>query len=371
MSRAAAAELLPAAVQGRGRRRRGHRRCARSTRSTACRAARTSYTETHILKERWGFDGFIESDYTAVAELRACPPREPGRAARAATASPPTAPRPRSWRSTPAPTPRWSRPTTATSASSWSPSGRVSMQRIDDAVRRILRVKFRAGLFEHPYVDVDAGDGQTQLLPAEPRRGAQGRRPLDGAAQERRPVLPLDPAKSTAVIGPLRRHAPARHARPVVGRRATTQDAVSLFDGIKAAEPEHDVHAGLHAQQQRARRPRRTSAPRRPASRPRSPRPQAADQVVLALGETREMSGEAEARSNLDLPGRQEELIDAIKATGKPFAVVLFNGRPLTLDEVDADVAGDPRGLVRRRRGRQRASPTCCSARSTRAASCR
>ena len=63
----------------------------------------------------------------------------------------------------------------------------------------------------------------------------------------------------------------------------------------------------------------------------------AADQVVLALGETREMSGEAESRSMLDLPGRQEELIEAIKATGKPFAVVLFNGRPLTLEEVYAD----------------------------------
>jgi beta-glucosidase len=62
----------------------------------------------------------------------------------------------------------------------------------------------------------------------------------------------------------------------------------------------------------------------------------AADQVVLALGETREMSGEAEARSDLDLPGRQQELIDAIKATGKPFVVVLFNGRPLTLERVDA-----------------------------------
>jgi beta-glucosidase len=59
--------------------------------------------------------------------------------------------------------------------------------------------------------------------------------------------------------------------------------------------------------------------------------------VVLALGETREMSGEAESRSMLDLPGKQEELIQAIKATGKPFVVVLFNGRPLVLDEVQAD----------------------------------
>ena len=64
---------------------------------------------------------------------------------------------------------------------------------------------------------------------------------------------------------------------------------------------------------------------------------QAADQVVLALGETREMSGEAAARSTLDLPGRQEELIRAIKATGKPYVVVLFNGRPLALEDVVDD----------------------------------
>ncbi len=61
-----------------------------------------------------------------------------------------------------------------------------------------------------------------------------------------------------------------------------------------------------------------------------------ADQVVLALGETRGQSGEAAARSEIDLPGKQQELIDAIKATGKPFSVVLFNGRPLTLANVAA-----------------------------------
>jgi beta-glucosidase len=59
-----------------------------------------------------------------------------------------------------------------------------------------------------------------------------------------------------------------------------------------------------------------------------------ADQVVLALGETREMSGEAASRTNIDLPGDQEGLIKAIKSTGKPFVVVLFNGRPLTLEGV-------------------------------------
>ena len=68
----------------------------------------------------------------------------------------------------------------------------------------------------------------------------------------------------------------------------------------------------------------------------------AAQQVVIAVGETREMSGEANARSTLDLPGRQEELIRRIKATGKPYAVVLFSGRPLALE----DVVGDTPALL-------------------------
>jgi beta-glucosidase len=69
---------------------------------------------------------------------------------------------------------------------------------------------------------------------------------------------------------------------------------------------------------------------------------QAADQVVLALGETREMSGEAEARSRIDLPGMQEQLLHAVKVgiastPNKPLVVVLFNGRPLKLEDVVAD----------------------------------
>ena len=119
-------------------------------------------------------------------------------------------------------------------------SGQVSMRRIDDAVRRILRVKFRAGLFENPYVDVGAAEGK-QLLPqnrAAARRAAGRSMVLlknDG------PVLPLDPAKSTAIIGPL---GDAGHDMlgPWWGR-GDDADAVSLFEGMQRPEPEHHVHA--------------------------------------------------------------------------------------------------------------------------------
>ena len=105
----------------------------------------------------------------------------------------------------------------------------------------------------------------------------------------------------------------------------------------------------------------------------RSPRPRtSADQVVLALGESREMSGEAESRtSNSTCPVKHQQLIDAVKATGKPFAVVIFNGRPLTLGDADAKSPGNrsrPGSPASRQATRW---PTWCSARSTRAASCR
>src|SRR5919108_1179004 len=114
-------------------------------------------------------------------------------------------------------------------------------------------------------------------------------------------------------------------------------DAVSVFDGISEQSPGATYAEGC-----------KLSNAEPPTNDPEGCQSdagfaeavaaaKAADQVVLALGETREMSGEAAARSTLDLPGRQEELLRAIKATGKPVAVVLFNGRPLALEDVVDD----------------------------------
>jgi beta-glucosidase len=286
------------------------------------------YTETKILKQRWGFDGSIESDYTAVAELRACPGANPAggpcghgvaddgkEAARlalnAGTDSEMVSTNFRDF------------------GKQLVASGQVSMKRIDDAVRRILRVKFRAGLFEHPYVDVAAAPDK-QLLPqnrAAARRAA-GRSTVllknDG------PVLPLDPNKSTAIIGPL-----GDSGHDMLGPwwgKGDDADAVSLFAGMKAQNPNTTFTPGCTISNNELYDPDNECASDAGFSGAVAAA-QAADQVVLALGETREMSGEAESRSMLDLPGKQEQLIEAIKGTGKPFAVVLFNGRPLTIEE--------------------------------------
>jgi beta-glucosidase len=296
-------------------------------------------TETGILKRQWGFDGFIESDYTAVAELRSCPPVNPDngpcghgvakdgkdaarQALNAGTDSEMVSTNYRDF------------------GAQLVRSGKVSMRRIDDAVRRILRVKFRAGLFEDPYADVATAQSK-QLLPqnrAAARRAAQRSIVL---LKNDNATLPFDPGKKTAVIGPLGQSliddnvkGPGHDMLGPWWGRGDDNDAVSPYAGIKAQSPNATYTPGCTLSHNDLYDPAGECATVDTASVTAAAN--TADQVILALGETREMSGEAEARSNLDLPGRQEELIEAVKATGKPFTVVLFNGRPLTLSRVDA-----------------------------------
>jgi beta-glucosidase len=275
--------------------------------------------ETDILKGEWGFDGFIESDYTAVAELlnHGTAESDVDAGAQALMAG-----------------------TDSEMVSTFLrdkgkqmlSEGRISMARLDDAVRRILRIKFRAGLFENPYVDpakAEAAQEQPDALAA--ARKAAGRSMVLLENDGKR--LPLDPTKRTAVIGPL-----AKNTTDMLGPwwgRGDDSKIVTVFDGIAAQSAGATYAEGCKVS--------RVEAPDyKPADDCGSDAgfaeavevARSADQVVLALGESRAHSGEANSRSELDLPGRQEELIQRIKATGKPFVVVLFNGRPLTLDGV-------------------------------------
>ena len=281
-------------------------------------------TETDILKKEWKFDGFIESDYTAVDELIRHGIAGNGADAAEAALNAGT-------------DSEMVSTNIRDNAQQLLADHRITMGRIDDAVRRILRVKFRAGLFDQPYVDQAKATDPASFVTAADRaaeRAAAGKSMVllknDGGA------LPLDPTKSVAVIGPLGND---QHDMlgPWWGVGRDT-DAVSLYDGIKAQDTstttftpgcamidkdppdltpadECGSDAGFAAAVEAA---------------------QGAQQVVLAVGESRGQSGEAAARTEIDLPGKQQELIDAIKATGKPFVVVLFNGRPLTLTNVAA-----------------------------------
>jgi beta-glucosidase len=292
------------------------------------------HTETQILKKEWGFDGFIESDYTAVAETRTCPPKTPdeGPCGHGTAADGPDAGAQALMAGTDS---EMVSTTIRDYGKQLLADGRISRKRLDDAVRRILRVKFRAGLFEDPYVDqTKAADPASFLTPADRKaaRTAAGRSMV--LLQNKGATLPLDPARKTAVIGPL-----ADDQHDMLGPwwgKGEDDDAVSLLKGITDASSATTTYAqgcALSNKEPPDYDPEQDCATDADFAKAVSTA-NAADQVVLAVGETREMSGEAASRSTIDLPGRQQELIDAIAKTGKPLVVVLLNGRPLTLTKV-------------------------------------
>jgi beta-glucosidase len=299
-------------------------------------ACGNDYLMNGILKGQWDFDGFIESDWTAVAEMRACPPKTPdtGECGHGVAEDGPAA-------AALALNSGVDSEMTSTLIRDFGEQlldqGRISRKRIDDAVRRILRIKFRAGLFENPYAPFDPAEAEAQML--RPDAVAAARNAASRSMvllKNEGGILPFDPAKKTAVIGPL-----AQNQHDMLGPwwgAGRDTDAVTVFDGIDEQSPGATYAEGCKLSN--AEPP--TTDPEGCGSNAGFAEAvavaQAADQVVLALGETREMSGEAAARSTLDLPGRQEELIQAVKATGKPFAVVLFNGRPLALEDVVGDM---------------------------------
>jgi beta-glucosidase len=269
------------------------------------------FTLTRVLRGEWQFDGFVVSDYTAVEELI-----RHGLAADSADAA-------QLALNAGVDMEMVSRDYNQHGAQLLK-EGKLSMPVIDEAVRRILRIKFRLGLFEHPYAD-EARE-RSEILSAQHRAAAReiAARSLVLLKNERE-TLPLSAsARAIAVIGPL-----ADSQEDVLGSwngDGHVADAVTLLAGIKAkVSPKTkvtyakgcDVSGDSTASFDEAVHAARN-----------------ADVVILAVGESAAMSGEASSRASLDLPGRQLDLIKAIHATGKPYVVVLMNGRPLTINWV-------------------------------------
>jgi beta-glucosidase len=300
------------------------------------------YTETDILKKEWGFDGFVESDYTAVAETRACPPVTPneGPCGHGTAADGPSAAANALMAGTDS-------EMVSTNIRDYGQQllsqNRISMTRLNDAVRRILRVKFRAGLFDHPYVDVAKAQDESNFVTPSDRAAA---RKAAGESmvllKNDNQTLPLsgDDTKKTLVIGPL---GDSQHDMlgPWWGR-GRDEDAVSVLQGLKNATATPANVSYIPGCTLTHTEPPDSAGAADCTSDSGFAEAEAAvagaDQVVLAVGETREMSAEAASRSTIDLPGLQEELVQRVVAAagGKPVAVVLFNGRPLDLTEVSS-----------------------------------
>src|SRR4051794_35975277 len=250
------------------------------------------YTETDVLKRQWGFDGFIESDYTAVAELRACPGVNPTggpcghgiaedgmeaaqKALNAGTDSEMVSTNYRDF------------------GKQLVASRKVSMQRIDDAVRRILRVKFRAGLFDKVRFD-HVDNRQTPIPPASRAAALRAADRSMVLLKNDGPTLPFDPKKKTAIIGPLGQSiqdtpnvtAPGHDMLGPWWGMGRDQDAVTPVAGIQAQSPGATYTAGCTITHNDLYDPAGECASVDVAGVTAAAA--SADQVVLALGETRE-----------------------------------------------------------------------------------
>ncbi|QGZ43092.1 beta-glucosidase [Pseudoduganella flava] len=204
-------------------------------------------------------------------------------------------------------------------------AGKVPQKNVDDAVRRILRKKFEMGLFDDPYRFSDPKREQVVLADPQHRAAARdvARKSLVLLKNERN-VLPL--AKSgrrIAVIGPL-----ADSKRDLEGGWVVSDvrgDVVTLLQGIRGQAP------GAQVSYAAACAPGCANADGFAAAVDAAAK---ADVIVLAVGETWDMSGEAKSRTDIGLPGRQTELFQRLKATGKPVVAVLFAGRPMIFNEI-------------------------------------
>jgi beta-glucosidase len=202
-------------------------------------------------------------------------------------------------------------------------SGQATQADLDNAVRRVLRLKIALGLFDHPFVDEAAAPkalfhpGSLELSETAAERSfvlLKNEKGPDG-----KKLLPLsdDAGQNIAVIGPLGDDATYPNGAPdymgprvglssaLMGRIG--EDHVSRFKGTGILDGTDAELANAVSGAQKA------------------------DLVVLALGESIDMSGEAGSRAHLGLPGRQQELLEKVVATGKPVVLILFSGRPLTL----------------------------------------
>ena len=274
-------------------------------------ASANGYTVKQILKGEWKFPGFVVSDYNAVSEVI-----PHGVALDGTTAA---------RKAFLAGVDMDMVDGLYASLVSLVRSGAVPESAIDDSVRRILRVKLALGLFDHPYAsedtlpDISAVDRDLARRAAEESLVLLKNDPLGGA-----PALPIGSnVRTIALIGPL---------------ADSADDMLGPWSAI-AGRPQ-DVVTLRAALAQRAKKSGIRLIPARGTDvwgNSESGFTEAVDAarqsglVVMALGEDASSSGEAGSRARLGLPGNQQQLLEAVAATGKPIVLVLFNGHPLAL----------------------------------------
>jgi beta-glucosidase len=202
-------------------------------------------------------------------------------------------------------------------------SGLVAVEVVDQAVRRILTTKFQLGLFKDPFRFCNEQREKETVFAAPHLEAARdmARKSIVLLKNEKN-ILPIASKKSIALIGPL-----AADGTQLIGPWSGAgegEKCVSVLTAFKERSAK-DGFTLLHAKgadilgEDKKGFNEALSAARK------------ADIVIAVVGESKEMSGEAAARADIGLPGVQQELVEALVATGKPVVVVLMNGRPLAL----------------------------------------
>ncbi|MFC0394437.1 beta-glucosidase BglX [Paenibacillus mendelii] len=267
-----------------------------------------------LLRDEWGFDGVLISDWGAVKEMIphgvAEDERECARKAIEAGVDI-----------------EMMSPCYVHHLQELVESGEVDEALIDEAVMRILKLKRKLGLFENPHRYADPAVERDILLSDEHRASAQEAAIKSSVLLKNDGILPLSKLAKIALIGPFALSNDLLGPWSCMGDR---EETVTLSQGMIAIAGQPQVTAtGCSVEYMTDLELEAMLAAAREA-----------DVIVLALGESSEMSGEAGCRADIRLPGMQLELVKQAKALGKPVAAVLFNGRPLdlhgVLDEADA-----------------------------------
>ncbi len=290
---------------------------------------------TDVLRNQWGFKGFVVSDYTGVSEMIAHGIGDlqtvSARALKAGLDMDMVS------------------EGLLTTLKKSVDEKKVTEAEITEACRRILKAKFQLGLFDDPYRYCNEERANTEVFTAANR--AEARKAATESfvlLKNEGNILPLKKSGTIAVIGPM-----ANTRENMTGTwsvAARFSESVSVMDGItkaagSAAKIVYARGSNLHedaAIEERAtmfgkslNRDKRTAEEMR-SEAVRLAR--SADVVVAVIGEAAEMTGEASSVTNLELPQTQRELLKALLQTGKPVAAVLFTGRPLVLNWENANV---------------------------------
>ncbi|MFN2394194.1 MAG: glycoside hydrolase family 3 N-terminal domain-containing protein [Bacteroidales bacterium] len=277
-------------------------------------ASGSKYLLTDILRDEWNFDGFVVTDYTSINEM--VPhgfARDEKHAAELAINAGVDMDMQGS--------------VFIDYLAELVDEGKVSENTIDKAVKRILTMKYKLGLFEDPYRYSDPVRQEELVMTDEHIEFARdfSRKSIVLLKNENNTLPLADDVKSIALIGPM-----ADNQRDMIGSWSAAGDytkSVTLLQGLKNRLGNRTLIN--YARGSTVTEDDKTGFPQAISAAA------ASDVIIMALGEHYWQSGEAASRSNIDLPGVQEELFNEIVNLGKPVIVVLMNGRPLTLENVD------------------------------------